>query len=111
MFETGTVFEIGSKITEKVNFSGISAHKDANFTEIKSIVQSALNVGFGIKVETKTSSDPIFEKGHCALIVLNDVPIGMVGKVNSAIVENYKIRVPVVGFELSLSESILKTEN
>ena len=111
MFETGTVFEIGSQITEKVNFSGISAHKDANFTEIKSIVQSALNVGFGIKVETKTSSDPIFEKGHCASIVLNDVPIGMVGKINSTIVENYKIRVPVVGFELSLSESILKTEN
>jgi len=111
MFETGTVFEIGSKITEKVNFSGISAHKDANFTEIKSVVQSAFNVGFGIKVETKTSSDPIFEKGHCASIVLNDVPIGMVGKVNSTIVENYKIRVPVVGFELSLSESILKTEN
>ena len=111
MFETGTVFEIGSQIAEKVNFSGISAHKDANFTEIKSIVQSALNVGFGIKVETKTSSDPIFEKGHCASIVLNDVPIGMVGKINSTIVENYKIRVPVVGFELSLSESILKTEN
>ena len=111
MFETGTVFEIGSQIAEKVNFSGISAHKDANFTEIKSIVQSALKVGFGIKVETKTSSDPIFEKGHCASIVLNDVPIGMVGKINSTIVENYKIRVPVVGFELSLSESILKTEN
>ena len=111
MFETGTVFEIGSQIAEKVNFSGISAHKDANFTEIKSIVQSALNVGFGIKVETKTSSDPIFEKGHCASIVLNDVPIGIVGKVNSTIVENYKIRVPVVGFELSLSESILKTKN
>ena len=111
MFETGTVFEIGSQIAEKVNFSGISAHKDANFTEIKSIVQSALNVGFRIKVETKTSSDPIFEKGHCASIVLNDVPIGIVGKINSTIVENYKIRVPVVGFELSLSESILKTEN
>ncbi|QMU53857.1 MAG: phenylalanine--tRNA ligase subunit beta [Nitrosopumilus sp.] len=111
MFETGTVFEIGSPITEKVNLSGISAHKDANFTEIKSIVQSALNVGFGVKVETKTSSDPIFEKGHCASIILDDMPIGIIGKVDSAIVENYKIRVPVIGFELSLSESILKTEN
>ena len=111
IFETGTVFETDSPVSERINFSGISAHKDANFTEIKSIVQSALNVGFGIKVETKTSSDPIFEKGHCALIVLNDVPIGIIGKINSDLVENYKIRVPVVGFELSLSESILKTEN
>ena len=108
MFETGTVFEIDSPIIERVNFSAISAHKDANFTEIKSIVQSALDIGFGIKVETKTSSDPIFEKGHCASIVLNGVSIGIIGKVDSTIVENYKIRVPVVGFELSLSESILK---
>ena len=111
MFETGTIFEIGDPITEKINFSGISAHKDSNFTEIKSIVQSALNIGFGIKVETKTSSDPIFEKGHCASIILNDMPIGIIGKISSSIVDNYKIRVPVVGFELSLSESILKTEN
>ena len=111
MFETGTVFKIDSPITERVNFSGISAHKDANFTEIKSIVQSAFNVGFRIKVETKTSSDPVFEKGHCASIILNDVPIGIIGKINSVIIENYKIRVPVVGFELSLSDSILKVEN
>ncbi len=111
MFETGTVFETGNPITEKISFSGISAHKDANFTEIKSIVQSALNVGFGIKVETKTSSDPTFEKGHCASIILNDVSIGIIGKINSTIVEKYKIRVPVVGFELSLSDSILKTAN
>ncbi len=111
MFETGTVFETDSPITERISFSGISAHKDANFTEIKSIVQSALNIGFGVKVETKTSSDPIFEKGHCASIILDDVPIGIIGKINSTIVENYKIRVSVVGFELSLSESIIKTEN
>jgi len=108
MFETGTVFVIDNPITEKINFSGIAAHKDANFTEIKSVIQSALNIGFGIKIETKTSTDPIFEKGHCASIILNNVPIGIIGKIDSKIVENYKIRVPVMGFEISLSESILK---
>ncbi|MDH3766427.1 MAG: phenylalanine--tRNA ligase subunit beta, partial [Nitrosopumilus sp.] len=38
MFETGTVFSIDNPISEKFSFSGISAHKDANFTEIKSIL-------------------------------------------------------------------------
>ena len=109
MFETGTVFATENPITEKINFSGISAHKDANFTEIKSIVQSALNIGFGIKIETKTSANPTFEKGHCASITLNNIPIGIIGKIDSKIIENYKIRVPVVGFEISLSESILKS--
>ncbi len=111
LFETGTVFTPDNPVSEKINFAGICAHKDANFTEIKSVVQAVLNVGFGIKVETKTSSDPIFEKGHCASIILNNLQIGIIGKINSAVVENYKIRVPVVGFELSLSGSILATEN
>jgi phenylalanyl-tRNA synthetase beta chain len=108
MFETGTVFATKNPISEKISFSGISAHKDANFTEIKSIIQSALNIGFGIKVETKTAADSIFEEGHCASIILDNVPIGIIGKIDSKIIENYKIRVPVVGFEISLSDSILK---
>lgn len=111
MFETGTVFTYENPISEKINFSSISAHKDANFTEIKSVIQSALNIGFGIKIDTKTATDPIFENGHCASIILNNVPIGIIGKIDSKIIENYKIRVPVVGFEISLSESILKSKN
>lgn len=107
LFETGTVFTIDDPISEKINFSSISAHKDANFTEIKSILQSALKTGFKITIETKTSSHPTFEAGHCASVISNGKSIGIIGKINSKIVENYKIRMPVVGFEISLSESIL----
>ena len=111
MFETGTVFSIDNPISEKFSFSGISAHKDANFTEIKSVLQSALKTGFGIEIETKTTINPTFEDGHCATIILNEKSIGVMGKIHSKIVENYKIRVPVMGFEMSLFESILKTKN
>ena len=111
IFETGTVFSIGDPISEKFSFSGISAHKDANFTEIKSVLQSALKTGFGIEIETKTTINPTFEDGHCATIILNGKSIGVMGKIHSKIVENYKIRVPVMGFEMSLFESILKTKN
>ena len=109
MFETGTVFGLEDPVSEKINFSGISAHKDANFTEIKSILQSALKIGFGINIETKTITNPTFEDGHCASVVLDNTQIGIIGKIDSKIIENYKIRVPVVGFEISLSESILKS--
>jgi phenylalanyl-tRNA synthetase beta chain len=107
MFETGTVFQYDDPISEKINFSGISAHKDANFTEIKSMLQSALKIGFGIKIETKTVIHPTFEDGHCATVILNGKTIGLIGKINSKTIENYKIRIPVVGFEVSLSDSIL----
>ena len=94
---------------KKTNLSSISAHKDANFTEIKSILQSALKTGFGIHIDTKTTTHPSFEEGRCANIIVNKKSIGIIGEINSKIIENYKIRVPVVGFEISLSESILKS--
>ncbi len=109
MFETGTVFTLDDPISEKTNLSSISAHKDANFTEIKSILQSALKTGFGIHIDTQTTTHPSFEEGRCANIIVNKKSIGIIGEINSKIIENYKIRVPVVGFEISLSESILKS--
>lgn len=109
LFEIGTVFTLENPISEKINFSGISAHQDANFTEIKSMIQSALKTGFDVKIDTKTATHPAFEDGRCASIMINKKPVGFVGEINSKIIENYKIRVPVAGFELSLSDSILES--
>ena len=109
LFETGTVFSAGNPISERINLSGISAHQDANFTEIKSVLQSALKTGFDLEISTKTTAHPTFEKGHCADVIINGKPVGVIGEIHSKIIENYKIRVPVVGFEISLSESILKS--
>ena len=44
-----------------------------------------------------------------ANIVFNGNVIGIIGEIDSTIIENYEIRVPVVGFEISLSDSILKS--
>lgn len=109
MFETGSIFNLHDPISEKINLAVISAHKDANFTEIKSILQSMLKIGFGIQIQTKTTSNSSFEDGHCANIIFNGNVIGIIGEIDSKIIENYKIRVPAVGFEISLSESILKS--
>ena len=109
MFETGSVFNLHDPISEKINLAVISAHKDANFTEIKSVLQTALKIGFGIQIQAKTTINSSFEDGHCANIIFNGNVIGIIGEIDSKIIENYKIRVPVVGFEISLSNSILKS--
>ena len=109
MFETGSVFNLHDPISEKINLAVISAHKDANFTEIKSVLQTVLKIGFGIQIQTKTTVNSSFEDGHCANIIFNGNVIGIIGEIDSKIIENYKIRVPVVGFEISLSDSILKS--
>ncbi len=103
LFETGTVFIKDSEVKEEIHLAVVSAHKDANFTECKSVLQSLLKSNFGISVETKTNDDPIFEKGHSAEIISESKKIGIIGELNSKIIDNYKIRVPVVGFELKLT--------
>jgi len=108
MFETGGVFNLDNPISEKINLSVISAHKDANFTEIKSVLQTVLKIGFGIQIETQTTINSSFKDGHCANIIFNKNIVGIIGQIDSTIIDNYKIRVPVVGFEISLSDSILK---
>ena len=109
IFETGSIFNLDNPISEKTNLAVVSAHKDANFTEIKSVLQTALKIGFGIQIETKTAINPSFKNGHCANVIFNKNIIGIIGEIDSKIVDNYKIRVPVVGFEISLSDSILKS--
>ena len=109
IFETGSIFNLDNPISEKTNLAVISAHKDANFTEIKSVLQTALKIGFGIQIETKTAINPSFKNGHCANVIFNKNIIGIIGEIDSQIIDNYKIRVPVVGFEISLSDSILKS--
>ena len=56
MFETGSIFNLDNPyVSEKTNLAVISAHKDANFTEIKSVLQTVLKIGFGIQIQTKTA--------------------------------------------------------
>jgi phenylalanyl-tRNA synthetase beta chain len=109
LFETGSIFSLDDPVSEKINLSGISAHKDANFTEIKSILQSALKIGFGIDLETKTSSDSLFEEGRCATVIVDSNPVGIIGELNSKIIKDYKIQSKVVGFEISLSDFLFKS--
>jgi phenylalanyl-tRNA synthetase beta chain len=105
LFETGTIFSKGNPIQEDIHLAGISAHNDANFSEIKSILQSLLKIGFNIDSETKTSSHLPFSKGKTAYVLVNNKIVGILGEIDSEVVGNFKIReeVKVVGFEIKLS--------
>ena len=103
LYETGTVFATGNPIKEEFNLAAILAYKKANFSELKSIIQSTLKIGFNIELQTKTLSRPLFNEGRSAAILVNNKPIGHIGEINSKTLDYFKIRVPVVGFELKLT--------
>ena len=103
LFETGTIFLKNNPLDEKTNLAAVCAHQEVNFSEIKSILQAALKTDFNLEIETKTSSHETFEKGRTASILVSGKTIGVIGEINSKTIQNYKIRVPVVGFEINLS--------
>ena len=117
MYETGTVFLSGKKYTgpiyEQTNLATVLAYKDANFSELKSVLQSALKLGFNFDVRTKTPSssssshhhptNPLFEQGRSADILIHNTQVGMIGQISSLTLDYFKIRVPVIGFEIKLT--------
>jgi len=107
LFESGTIFSNANPIDESISLACISAHKDANFTEIKAVLQSLLKTDSDIECKTKTSTNPIFATGNTADILVGDKKIGVIGEIDAQVIDNFKIRMPVCGFEITLSDFIL----
>lgn len=102
LFEIGTVFLRNNPITEKFHLSAVISHKDANYSEIKSILKSLCKKELCASLETKPTSHPLFEEGHSAQVIINDKPSGFIGEINHHIIDDLKIRMPVAGFEIEL---------
>jgi len=103
-FESGTVFSKGSPIKETTNLACVTASEETNFSEMKSILQSLLRIGFNIKSETKTlPKHALFSQGRVAEIIVNKNIVGYIGEFDSKVLENFRIRTKVVGFEIKLN--------
>jgi phenylalanyl-tRNA synthetase beta chain len=106
LFEIGKIFYLDNTIKESWCLAGVIAHKDADFTEIKSIMQTLLKIAFNKDKEifTQENANPFFIEGRSAKIILNKkTVIGMIGEITPLAIDNFKIRVPVSTFELNLS--------
>ena len=102
LFEIGTIFNKTSSVTEETHLCAVSSHKNANFSEIKSILQSVIQSIFGKTCETKTTTHTTFEKGHVANITVNGKIIGIIGEISESTKENFKLRESIVSFEVKL---------
>jgi phenylalanyl-tRNA synthetase beta chain len=104
IFEIGTVFEKDSPIKEVVHLACLDAHKDANFTEVKSVLQSLLKTGFNLTCETIPQKEPMFVDGRTGSIAISGKKLGTIGEVDPTIADNFKLRTPVSGFEMKLTD-------
>ena len=110
LFEIGKIFEWGKNINEYWSLGAVVAHNTADYTEIKSILQTLLKQGFGKSVTTEVAAHPVFINGRCASIIVNDECVGMLGEITPFAIDNFKLRVPVAAFELNISK-LLQTRD
>ncbi|AKG91577.1 phenylalanyl-tRNA synthetase beta subunit [Geoglobus ahangari] len=100
------IFEVGDVVVGMKNRLKLAAcitHSRANFAEIRSVVQAVMRE-LDLKWEVKESDDGAFVKGRRADIVVNGKRVGVFGELHPEVLERFEITMPVVGFELDLSE-------
>lgn len=113
IFEVGNVvyldetYETRTRDVKKL--AGAVTHSTANFTEIKSIVDSIF-VNLGLKMEIENYNHPSFIKGRCAKVKaagdekLDGLNVtGFFGEMNPEVITNFNLEYPVIAFELEFN--------
>ncbi len=82
--------------------SAVTAHPNASFSEIKSALDS-LMMNLGVEWQIKETVHPSFIEGRVGKIIVAGQEVGVVGEVNPAVLEAWKLENPVAAFELQFS--------
>ncbi len=104
LFEIGKVFRFKERIQEFWNLGMILAHSKSNYSNCKSIVQTLLKTCCGKELTTKMNRNGIYVPGRSSDIIVDDLAIGYIGEIKPIVCSSFKLRVPVVAAELSLSQ-------
>ncbi len=102
IFEIGTVFEKDSPIIESIHLACLCAHKDVNYTEVKSVLQSLLKTGLDLTCNTVPQKEKMYVDGRSAGMMIYAKKFGSLGEIDGKVLENFKLRTPVSGFEIKL---------
>ncbi|WP_148883677.1 phenylalanine--tRNA ligase subunit beta [Thermococcus aciditolerans] len=105
------IFEVGkatlideSRETKTVSESKVAvalAHPRVTFTEAKEILESVMH-HLGFTYELEGIDHPSFIPGRAGKIVVEGKPIGIIGEIHPAVLENWGIEMPVAAFEMFL---------
>ncbi len=107
LFEAGDVaipdaaHELGSR-TETV-LGAMIAHAAAHFSEIHSCLDVLLYHA-GKEYSLEPVQHPSFLEGRAGRIVVAGRPVGVIGEVHPEVLERWQIAVPVVAFDVNLSQ-------
>jgi len=110
MFEVSDVIKLNKEsetYTERrINLAAVSSHPTANFTEMKSFLESLLiNLGF-TEWAVEETKHPSFLQGRVAKISLGKTDLGVVGEIHPEVLNNFELENPTGAFEIDLQKII-----
>jgi len=83
--------------------AAVTAHPNASFTEIKSVFDSFM-MNLGVEWQIKETIHPSFIQGRAGKILVAGEEVGVVGEVNPAVLEAWKLENPAAAFELKFQK-------
>jgi phenylalanyl-tRNA synthetase beta chain len=99
------IFEVGDVVVNmqnKLHLAACSTHAKANFSEIRSYVQSLMRE-LDVEWDVRESDDEAFIEGRRGDIFVNGKKVGVFGEVHPEVLQNFQLGYPVVAFELDVS--------
>jgi len=99
-----------TKTQEEEKLAAITTHPTANFSEIKSTLDSLLT-NLGIKWQIKQTTHPTFIEGRTGKIIIDNQETGIIGEISPQVLENWKLENPAAAFEINLQKIINKKIN
>jgi len=107
IFEVGKVFEkdVADKsetgVKEKEKLAVALIGESVNFTDVKQVLDYLFRM-IDKKYELREREHYGFINGRVASIVVDDKDVGYIGEVTPRVLKNWKLKMPVVGFEVGL---------
>ena len=103
------IFELGkvtlpdmtkeTKTRDEDWLAAVTSHPNANFSEIKSALESFM-ANFGVDWQIDETIHPSFIEGRVGKVIVNGNAVGIVGEVNPLVLEAWKLENPTAAFEL-----------
>ncbi len=109
IFELGKVTLLDetkeTKTRDEDYLAAAVSHPNANFTEIKSILDSFMT-NFGLNWQIKEAAHPSFIEGRVGKLFVSGVDVGVLGEIHPAVLGKWKLENPVAAFEVNF-QSVL----
>ncbi len=93
--------ETGTKDIKRLAWA--LAKKDATFTDAKQVLDYLLR-GLGLKYSIENVKHPSFIKGRVGRVVVEGKKVAYIGELSPEVIVNFCVKMPVVAFELNLTD-------